>query len=169
MGYLGSVIVRCLSVNGFQVLGWSCSVKNMVDVEIYSGEVGLMEVFCCLDILVLFMLLIVDIRGFLNEVVFVFVKLGVVLINFVWGFIIEIVVFFIVLDRDQVSYVVFDVFDEELLLVDYLFWDYEKIMILLYILVLMIISIVFWIVVVNIGCYFIIGEIFLGVDCKWGY
>lgn len=169
MGHLGNAAARRLSANGFQVLGWSRSAKDMKDIETHSGEIGLKEILRRSDILVLLMPLTTDTRGLLNEAAFAAVKPGVALINFARGPIVETSSLLAALDREQVSHAVLDVFDEEPLPSDHPFWAHEKVTILPHISAPTITSTASRIVAGNIGRYFATGEIPAGVDRNRGY
>lgn len=169
MGHLGSAAAKRLSVNGFQVLGWSRNTKDVKNVETFCGEEGLTEILCRSDILVLLMPLTADTRGLLNEATFASAKPGMALINFARGPIVETDALLSALDRDQVSHAVLDVFDEEPLPADHPFWEHEKVTVLPHISAPTITSTAARIVASNIGRYFATGEIPAGVDRKRGY
>lgn len=94
------------------------------------------EVFESVDIIIVYMFLIKEIKGLLNKEMIVKMKKGVCLINCVWGGIIDEVVFLEVLESGYVVGVVLDVFEVELL-VDNKFVDYLLVIVIFYLGVLM--------------------------------
>ncbi|MET1412577.1 glyoxylate/hydroxypyruvate reductase A [Roseibium sp. HPY-6] len=130
LGKLGSASAQRLSANGFTVLGWSRSEKDLAGIKCFGGPQGLIPVLEQSDILVVLTPLTAETRGMLGAAEFEYCKKNAALINFARGPIIDVDALRAALDRDQLSHAVLDVFDEEPLPPESPLWQHDKITVL---------------------------------------
>jgi glyoxylate/hydroxypyruvate reductase len=130
LGELGAASARKLKDAGFNVIGWSRSVKSLAGIETVAGEEGLNTVLQRSDIVVCLVPLTEQTRGLLNTSRFEIMKKGASLINFARGPIVVIDDLLNALDNGQLSHAVLDVFEVEPLPDTSTFWDHEKVTVL---------------------------------------
>ncbi|WP_288960911.1 NAD(P)-dependent oxidoreductase, partial [uncultured Sulfitobacter sp.] len=67
LGALGRAACGTLSLNGFDVLGWSRSLRSIPDVRCYFGDDGLAELLSIADIVVILLPLTNETKGLLDK------------------------------------------------------------------------------------------------------
>ncbi|WP_169569597.1 2-hydroxyacid dehydrogenase [Sneathiella limimaris] len=130
LGALGQEAALRLKANGYQVKGWSRSLKSVDGLETYSGDEGLTEILKTTDILVVLLPLTDQTRGLLNERMLGLLPAGASIINFARGPIIQSEDLLALLDGGHLSHAVLDVFDEEPLPQTSPFWEHAQITVL---------------------------------------
>lgn len=130
LGELGAASARKLKDAGFNVIGWSRSMKSLAGIETVSGDEGLNTMLQRSDIVVCLVPLTEQTRGLLNASRFGIMKKGASLINFARGPIIVTDDLLDALDSGQLSHAVLDVFEVEPLPGNSAFWDHEKVTVL---------------------------------------
>jgi glyoxylate/hydroxypyruvate reductase A len=130
LGELGAASARKLKDAGFNVIGWSRSMKSLTGIETVAGDDGLNTMLQRSDIVVCLVPLTEQTRGLLNASRFGIMKKGASLINFARGPIIVTDDLLDALDSGQLSHAVLDVFEVEPLPDNSAFWDHEKVTVL---------------------------------------
>ena len=113
LGELGRAAAHRLSLNGFDVMGWSRSLKTLEGVRSFHGERGLMDMLSESDILVCLLPLTDATRGLLGKVQLAKLPKSAALINFGRGPILDTTALMTALEEGQLRHAVLDVFDEE--------------------------------------------------------
>lgn len=127
LGEIGTVTARRLAANGFRVLGWARSQKDIETVECLSGVEGLNTLLPQTDILVLLLPLTPQTEGLVDAEFLAKTKSGVSLINGARGALIEDEALLSALDNGQVSHVVLDVFRKEPLPTHHTYWRHPRV------------------------------------------
>jgi glyoxylate/hydroxypyruvate reductase A len=130
LGELGSAAAARLRDAGFNVAGWSRSLKQMPGVACRSGEYGLAETLAASDILVCLLPLTAETRNLLDARRLALLPRGAKLINFARGPIIDMPVLIAALDRGDLGHAVLDVFDVEPLPADSPLWNHKGVTVL---------------------------------------
>lgn len=130
LGELGAASARKLKDAGFNVIGWSRSMKSLTGIETVAGDEGLNTMLQHSDIVVCLVPLTEQTRGLLNASRFGTMKKGASLINFARGPIIVTDDLLDALDSGQLSHAVLDVFEVEPLPENSAFWGHEKVTVL---------------------------------------
>ncbi|MFD2204398.1 2-hydroxyacid dehydrogenase [Kiloniella antarctica] len=130
LGEMGLASAIQLTRLGFNVRGWSRSLKSQEDVKCFSGDEGLSQFLQGLDIVVNLLPLTAETKGILSKSLFDQLPQGASLINFgrgghqVEGDILE------ALTRGQLSHAVLDVFSQEPLPEENLLWRHRGVTLL---------------------------------------
>lgn len=169
LGKLGAHAAKRLQVNGFRVLGWSRHKKTLESIQTFAAEDGLETVLLQSDIVINLLPLTNETRGLLNAKVFGQCKRGVSIINFGRGATVNEGDLIASLDAGLISHAVLDVFEEEPLPANHLYWAHEKITVLPHISAPTNISSASKIVANNIREYYKSGLIPEAVDRALGY
>ncbi|MEM8868910.1 MAG: glyoxylate/hydroxypyruvate reductase A [Pseudomonadota bacterium] len=127
LGVLGQAAARALAALNFDVLGWSRTEKSVSQVKCFAGDIGLSEVLCTCDILVLLLPETPATRGLMNDTRFALLRPGAIMINPGRGPLIEDDALLRALDSGQVSAATLDVFATEPLPPQHPFWAHPKI------------------------------------------
>ncbi len=130
LGELGRSAAERLVANGFRVVGWSHSAKDIPEVESHVGWPGFERVLAKADITVCLLPLTDDTRGLLGAVAFDKFKEGASLVNFARGPIVDDAALIAALDAGHLRHAVLDVFDVEPLPADSSLWAHDKITVL---------------------------------------
>lgn len=130
LGELGLASALCLKQHGFQVKGWSRTLKQIPELSTYHGEQGLTQLLLQTDIVVNLLPLTPETQNLLNQYRFASFKPHAALINFGRGGIIDDQALLQTLDTGQLSHAVLDVFDQEPLPADHSFWTHKSITVL---------------------------------------
>ncbi|NVK33608.1 MAG: glyoxylate/hydroxypyruvate reductase A [Rhodobacteraceae bacterium] len=169
LGALGQKAALRLKDNGFDVSGWSRSLKTIEGVETFSGAEGLKEAVSQADIVVVLVPLTDETRGLLNADTLAAFKAGARLINFARGPIIEDEALLAKLDEGHIAHAVLDVFATEPLPQDNRYWEHPSVTVLPHITAPTTIRTASRIVFENIARYIADGTIPKTVDRKRGY
>lgn len=128
LGEMGSAVTKCLLVNGYEVNGWSRSKKNIEGVQCYD-ENDLDEFLSKTNILVCLLPLTKETSGILELDLFKKLKKPSFLINVARGAHLVEEDLIYALDTDVLKEACLDVFEEEPLPSNHLFWSRPNIMI----------------------------------------
>ncbi|MCG8493742.1 MAG: glyoxylate/hydroxypyruvate reductase A [Sneathiellales bacterium] len=169
LGNLGIEAASCLGSFGFNVIGWSRSLKDIKDVRCLAGEEGLKEIFKKSDILVSLLPLTPQTRGLLSSSLFSLCKDGAGFINFGRGAVVNSRDLLKALDSGSLNHAVLDVFETEPLPQDDPFWGHEKVTVLPHISAPSDIGTASSIVAANLRTYRETGTLPKSVDKKRGY
>ena len=130
LGELGQASAAQLQQNGFNVMGWSRTAKNIANINCFSGEHGLAEMLAQSDILVCLLPLTQATRGMVNKNLLTQLPQDSGIINFARGGIINTDDLLAALNSNQISHAVLDVFEHEPLTADSELWQHPDITIL---------------------------------------
>lgn len=130
LGELGQACAKQLKINGFKVMGWSRTAKNIVNVSCYSGESGLVEMAAQSDILVCLLPLTPATKWIVNKDLLAKLPQGSAIINFARGGIINTDDLLDALSSGHINHAVLDVFEHEPLNADSALWQHPDITIL---------------------------------------
>ncbi|WP_417686867.1 2-hydroxyacid dehydrogenase [Roseibium sp.] len=169
LGNLGQAAALRLKANGFNVIGWSRSSKDIAGVETRCGEDGLKSVLSRADIAVLLMPLTEDTRDLIDTRRLSWMPHGAQVINFARGPIIDDDALLGALDEGRIAHAVLDVFAAEPLSDDHRYWDHPSVTVLPHISAPTIHSTASRIVADNLRTYFDKGTIPQAVDRTRGY
>ncbi len=130
LGLLGTASAKRLQDAGFNVMGWSRSLKVQEGVETLSGEAGLDRLLAKSDIAVCLVPLTAQTRGLINARRLQRMKKGASIINFARGAVIVGDDLLESLDSGHIAHAVLDVFEKEPLDANSAFWTHPKITVL---------------------------------------
>lgn len=130
LGELGQVSAKQLQQNGFNVMGWSRTVKTIANITVFSGEHGLAEMLAQSDILVCLLPLTPATRGIVNSKLLAQLPQGSAIINFARGGIINTDDLLEALNSNYISHAVLDVFEHEPLSENSELWQHPDITVL---------------------------------------
>ena len=169
LGNLGKVSAKKLTLNGFNVNGWSRNQTNLEGVNCFFGITGLKEILKVSDILVCLLALTDETHNLLNYENLNLLPEGSSLINFSRGQIVDDNALLKHLDSGHIKHAVLDVFNIEPLPKDSRLWGAPKITILPHISAPTNITTASKLVVNNLLEYFDNGKIPKTVERKRGY
>lgn len=169
LGNLGLKSAERLTQNGFNVLGWSRSAKDLPGVTTFNGADGLAEIAAQSDIIVVLLPSTPDTRGLLDARFISNMKRGGSLINFARGDIIERDDLVRGLETRQIEHAVLDVFAVEPLPETDPLWGNPHITILPHISAPTTKRTASEVVATNINGYFTTGKMPTTVSRKAGY
>lgn len=129
LGKLGGYSAGRLATMGFNVIGWSRSPKSIPGVKAYAGEEQLDEFLSQADMLICLLPLTEKTRWILNRELFSKLPKGSILVNVARGENLVEKDLLTALDDGLLRGACLDVFKEEPLPEDHLFWGHEKILI----------------------------------------
>ncbi len=130
LGKLGSLSADVLLSQGFKVCGWSRRPKDLKNVEVYSGQDGLIKVVEKADILVCLLPLTPDTMGLLNAEMLSKTPSGAGLINFGRGPVVVTEDLLRLLEAGSLKHAVLDVFEHEPLPKESSLWNHPAITVL---------------------------------------
>jgi glyoxylate/hydroxypyruvate reductase len=130
LGHLGERAAQVLLAAGFEVMGWSRTLKTITGVKTFAGEIGLNEMLPAVDIVVCLLPLTDQTRGLLNAKTFALMKANAALINFGRGAIVNTADLLNALDHGAISHAVLDVFEVEPLPMESALWSHAKVTVL---------------------------------------
>ncbi len=130
LGELGKASAYRLVSNGFQVLGWSQSAKELAGVDTYHGEQGLNDMLQKSQVIVCLLPLTENTRGLINEKFLSHLPKGASLINFARGALIVTDDLVSSLNNNHCYHAVLDVFEQEPLPIESELWGNRSISIL---------------------------------------
>lgn len=127
VGALGSACATAVSGLGFQVLGWSRTLKVIPGITCYAGPQGLIEVLRRAEIVVLLLPLTAQTENTLNATTLALLPKGARIINAGRGPLIDDDALIDALDSGQVAHATLDVFREEPLPKDHAYWAHPSV------------------------------------------
>ncbi|MCH8535067.1 MAG: glyoxylate/hydroxypyruvate reductase A [Flavobacteriaceae bacterium] len=128
MGVLGKATAQLLHQNGFQVLGWSRSKKEIDHITTYEAS-ELNQFLSQTEILVCLLPITKATIGIVNHEIFNQLPKGSSFINVARGELVEDADLLQALEKKQLNWAILDVFKEEPLPEDHLFWEHPKVVI----------------------------------------
>lgn len=129
LGELGAATAQFFLRRGYQVSGWSRTVKNLSGIDCYDGDDGLAKALSTADLVICLLPLTPHTNNLLNTERLAMMKQGAILINVARGAIIDDDALLAALDSGQVSAACLDVFREEPLPATHPFWRHPAIFI----------------------------------------
>ena len=169
LGELGKASAKRLSENGFPVLGWSRTKKDLAGVKTFAGQGGLIEMLNIANILVCLLPLTKETHGMVDKKLLSLLPKNASLINFARGQIVNTQDLERSLNNADMYHAVLDVFEQEPLEQSSSLWSNPKITILPHIAATTNIETATKIVAQNISDYRLTGKINSKVDLKNGY
>jgi len=169
LGELGKTCANRLIDNGFQVLGWSQSEKNIAGVNSYCGEQGLIEMVKQTNILICLLPLTNNTKGIIDKKLLENLSKGASIINFSRGALLDTNDLLSELDNDHLYHAVLDVFEQEPLEGNSKLWHHPNITVLPHIAATSHIETVAEIAAKNIIEYRTTGKLNSVVDVSRGY
>lgn len=127
LGAIGSIIATKLSMNGYNVTGWSRRQKNIEGVSCVAGQDALKPALGQADVLVNVLPLTEATRGLLNRERLIWLKRGAFVINISRGPIIEDAALLGLLDTEHITAAALDVFDQEPLYERSAYWSHPDV------------------------------------------
>jgi glyoxylate/hydroxypyruvate reductase A len=129
LGTLGEDIARHLIALGFPLKGWGRTAKNFPGIACFAGEAGLAEFLADLKIMICLLPLTPATEGILNAKLFDGLPMGSILMNVGRGGQLVEADLLAALDSGRLSLAMLDVFREEPLPPDHIFWRRKDIVI----------------------------------------
>lgn len=130
LGALGETAARRLVAAGFQVQGWSRTLRDVAGVSCHAGDSGLAQVLASSDILVCLLPLTEQTRGLLNDDTLGQMRRHASLINFSRGAVVDDAALRRALDQGGLDHAVLDVFATEPLPAGSWHWDHPGVTVL---------------------------------------
>lgn len=127
MGALGQAAVNHFIQAGFEVTGWSRSIKQVPGVRCFAGPEQFEEAVKCADVVICLLPLTTETDTFLNEPRFHCFKPGALFINVARGAIVDDRALLAALDKGQLQAACLDVFRQEPLPAGHPFWHHPQI------------------------------------------
>ncbi|NVK73587.1 MAG: glyoxylate/hydroxypyruvate reductase A [Oceanospirillaceae bacterium] len=169
LGELGRVSAQRLAANGFSVAGWSRHPKQIDGVECFYGEGGLTHLLKQTDILVCLLPLTKETQGLMGQQNLSLLPVGASLINFARGPVIDDEALLKKLETGDMSHAVLDVFVQEPLPQEHVYWKHDRVTVLPHISAPTHLVSASEIVAKNIKAYRLTGNIPPAVDLLRGY
>ncbi len=129
LGELGSDAARKLSVLGFSVGGWSRRERRLPGIETFHGSDGLLALAKRSDILVCLLPLTRETLGIMDARLFAAMPKGGAIVNAARGRHLVEADLLAALESGQLAAAVLDVFTEEPLPTEHLFWNHPKVVV----------------------------------------
>jgi len=128
LGELGLAVAQRLTINNYEVSGWSRSQKTIDNIETYSGAKGLDQMLASLDYLVCLLPLTPETQGILDAKLFNLLPKGAVLINVARGDHVNEADLITALNTEQLSGAALDVFSTEPLMKENPLWQHPNVL-----------------------------------------
>lgn len=129
LGELGAAVAKHLSQQGFQVSGWSSSLKTIDGVACYAGLPELPLALAEADVLICLLPLTNTTSNLLNTETLAFCRQGVILINVARGAIVDDDALLAALESGQVAAACLDVFRQEPLPAEHAYWHQRNVLV----------------------------------------
>jgi len=129
LGHIGRRTAEAFVRNGFQVLGWSRSLKTISGVASHAGDEGLQQVLASADFIVSVLPSTPETSGMLTAARLVGCKPGAVLINMGRGDLVADIDLLDALAAGSLGGAVLDVFNHEPLPAGHPFWTHDRIIV----------------------------------------
>ncbi len=129
LGELGQAAAQYFVQRGYQVSGWSRSLKQLQGVECYAGGAGFTEAVAQADLVICLLPLTSETSNFLNAERFSAFKHGSIFINVARGAIVDDQALLAALDSGQLQAACLDVFREEPLPATDPYWQHPAVFI----------------------------------------
>lgn len=128
LGELGQAAAQYFLQQGYQVSGWSRSLKQLEGVHCYEGEVGFKQAVADADVVICLVPLTAQTTNFLNTERFAAFKQGAIFINVARGAIVDDAALLAALDAGQLEAACLDVFREEPLPATDAYWRHPAVL-----------------------------------------
>ncbi len=129
LGELGQAAAQYFFQQGYQVSGWSRSLKQLETIQCYAGEAGFKEAVSAADLVICLLPLTPDTSNFLNTERFRAFKPGAILVNVARGAIVDDAALLAALDSGQLQAACLDVFREEPLPATDPYWQHPAVLV----------------------------------------
>lgn len=129
LGELGRATASYFLQQGYQVSGWSRSVKHLNGIECYSGDSGFGQAVAQADLVICLVPLTAETTNFLNAERFSLFKRGAIFINVARGAIVDDSALLAALDAGQLEAACLDVFREEPLPISDPYWRHPAVLV----------------------------------------
>ncbi|MBC7781143.1 MAG: glyoxylate/hydroxypyruvate reductase A [Proteobacteria bacterium] len=129
LGALGARAALALTALGFEVRGWSRTIRTVAGLETFAGEAGLSAFLAATQILVCLLPLTPETRGILDAQTFAQMPRGSHLVNVARGAHVVEGDLIAALDSGQLAGATLDVFDVEPLPAGHAFWHHPRVLI----------------------------------------
>jgi len=127
LGALGLAVAKQLRDVGFEVCGWSRTLKNERGIACFAGQAGLRDVLGKAEILVLLVPNTAETENLLNAETLALLPIGARIINPGRGPLIDDDALLAALDSGHISHATLDVFRDEPLPVNHVYWTHPKV------------------------------------------
>ena len=128
LGELGQAAAQYFVQQGYQVSGWSRSIKLLDGIESYAGEEGFIKAVSAADVVICLLPLTPDTNNFLNTERLRAFKAGAILVNVARGAIVDDAALLAALDSGQLQAACLDVFREEPLPAADPYWQHPAVL-----------------------------------------
>lgn len=129
LGELGQAAAQYFVQQGYQVRGWSRSIKLLDGIESYAGEEGFIKAVSAADLVICLLPLTPDTNNFLNTERLRAFKAGAILVNVARGAIVDDAALLAALDSGQLQAACLDVFREEPLPAVDPYWQHPAVLV----------------------------------------
>lgn len=129
LGELGQAAAQYFVQQGYQVSGWSRSIKLLDGIESYAGEEGFIKAVSAADVVICLLPLTPDTNNFLNTERLRAFKAGAILVNVARGAIVDDAALLAALDSGQLQAACLDVFREEPLPAADPYWQHPAVLV----------------------------------------
>ena len=129
LGELGQVAAQYFLQQGYQVSGWSRSLKQLDAIKCYAGDAGFKQAVSAADLVICLLPLTPDTTNFLNTERLAAFKLGAILVNVARGAIVDDAALLAALDSRQLEAACLDVFREEPLPATDPYWQHPAVLV----------------------------------------
>lgn len=129
LGELGQAAAQYFLQQGYQVNGWSRSLKQLDGIQCYAGDLGFKEAVCDADLVICLLPLTPDTTNFLNTERLSAFKQGAILVNVARGAIVDDAALLAALDSGQLQAACLDVFREEPLPTADPYWSHPAVLV----------------------------------------
>ena len=129
LGELGQAVAQYFLKQGYQVSGWSRSLKQLDAIQCYSGEAGFIEAVSTADLVICLLPLTPDTNNFLNTERLGAFKQGAIFVNVARGAIVDDAALLTALDSGQLQAACLDVFRQEPLPVSDPYWQHPAVLV----------------------------------------
>lgn len=129
LGELGQAAASHFQQQGYQVSGWSRSLKQQEAIQCYAGDAGFKEAVSDADLVICLLPLTPDTTNFLNTERLSAFKQGAILVNVARGAIVDDAALLAALDSGQLQAACLDVFREEPLPATDPYWQHPAVLV----------------------------------------
>jgi len=129
LGELGQAAASHFQQQGYQVSGWSRSLKQLEAIKCYAGEAGFKQAVSAADLVICLLPLTPDTTNFLNTERLSAFKQGAILVNVARGAIVDDQALLAALDSGQLQAACLDVFREEPLPASDPYWQHPAVLV----------------------------------------
>ncbi|MDR7120343.1 glyoxylate/hydroxypyruvate reductase A [Rheinheimera soli] len=129
LGELGQAAAQYFLQQGYQVSGWSRSLKQLNGIQCYAGDTGFKNAVCDADMVICLLPLTAETTNFLNTERLSAFKQGAILVNVARGAIVDDRALLAALDAGQLQAACLDVFRQEPLPATDPYWQHPAVLV----------------------------------------